>query len=1105
MLKHSELRARICSLALVAAIVATLFPTTAFAVEGGATSASATVDEGTVVALQTAFDNANDGDTILLGQDITVTNSQTIRQDKEITITLDLNGHSISGTTTSYGLVVTGQRKNASLIIKDSGGSGKILITGGYGTTAAVCNLGTGTVRIENGTLASSSPDGAQALAIRGDGGKLIVAGGILEYTGTGEGYAILAMSGSTDITGGIIRSTQEGLGIAMNVWTEVAISGGTFTSKCTSESNGTIKSYGNAANLMITAGTVTNAAEPEGYSVYLEREGKMTKTGGSVGRVGPSYKVQGTITGDDISSGITATLQLKDSKNANVGTAVTASADGTYTIKDVLPGDGYTIAVTCNGYSAGTIPSFSVSRNNVTGKNLVLAKIPAANYSGPEAAAPDSTPLSKTGTAITLAAVTVAGETVEYAYSTTSTAPDIGWQDSTSFTGLSAETTYYFFARVKANSVHKAGTASAGTAIKTDEHYDYEIDLAGTFSDSDTGNGYTYSSEPAGITLTGAADKTYRLYGNGGTTVTYVSATNGNPITLDGVTLTGTGINGLELNAATTVTLKGSNSITSSDRWGVLAQDAFTVNGAGSLTVTGAAGITSGSTLTLSNTGNIAVSVSGDAALNGNSVAVTSGTVSAITTDSESAAIKATSGAITFSGADTVIKAKGGASALSKAPTCNDGLVASSGTWESANTEVTWQKAVTPPTTGGSTNTGSNVTVDGKTENIGKVENKGDTTTIVVDLAKLDKNVTAAKEGSSVVVPVATSKNAAAAQIAVKNVEDMAAKDMTLSVVAKGVTYELPALAIDTKGVLSQLGATDAAKVPFTVTITNEKNLKVEGVTVIGTPVSFTVSAAYNGKSVTIDRFGTMVGRTMSITADQAKRVTTAIVVEADGTTRHVPTYVYQESGKWYAKVSSMTNSTYALIESESVFNDVEGKWYADAANELSERKVTNGVFSETFEGEKAITRAEFATLLVNSLGLPKTGSADFSDVTTESEFNKYIATAAEYEIVNGIGNNRFAPDMTITRQEAMVMVARAAGVVGYEGKLGSLDAFSDMSDVGIWAESAVAFNVGSGLIVGNNGKLMPMDTITRAESSTVILRLLQQAELIDVRKSGN
>lgn len=81
--------------------------------------------------------------------------------------------------------------------------------------------------------------------------------------------------------------------------------------------------------------------------------------------------------------------------------------------------------------------------------------------------------------------------------------------------------------------------------------------------------------------------------------------------------------------------------------------------------------------------------------------------------------------------------------------------------------------------------------------------------------------------------------------------------------------------------------------------------------------------------------------------------------------------------------------------------------------------------------------------------------------------------------------------------------MMQCAAKVAELTGKTSELTAFSDAASVSSWAVSAAQYNVGSGLIVGNNGQLRPNDPITRAESATVVLRLLQKAGLVDVRSA--
>ncbi|MCL2014127.1 MAG: hypothetical protein FWG69_03980 [Oscillospiraceae bacterium] len=76
----------------------------------------------------------------------------------------------------------------------------------------------------------------------------------------------------------------------------------------------------------------------------------------------------------------------------------------------------------------------------------------------------------SKTHNSITINAVPAPanGQSVEYAISTTNTAPADGWQDSILFSGLKADTEYYIFARSAENTNFHTGAASGGTAIRT-------------------------------------------------------------------------------------------------------------------------------------------------------------------------------------------------------------------------------------------------------------------------------------------------------------------------------------------------------------------------------------------------------------------------------------------------------------------------------------------------------------------------------------------------------------------------------------------------------------------------------------------------------------
>ena len=109
--------------------------------------------------------------------------------------------------------------------------------------------------------------------------------------------------------------------------------------------------------------------------------------------------------------------------------------------------------------------------------------------------------------------------------------------------------------------------------------------------------------------------------------------------------------------------------------------------------------------------------------------------------------------------------------------------------------------------------------------------------------------------------------------------------------------------------------------------------------------------------------------------------------------------------------------------------FSDVDqNQWYAKAVNKLSEMKIINGVGNNKFEPNRAITRAEFATIVARFV-TPTRNAFDFVDVTTDHWAYSYVSTAAGYGWINGVGDNKFEPSRNILRAEAATLVNHMLG----------------------------------------------------------------------------
>ena len=406
-------------------------------------------------------------------------------------------------------------------------------------------------------------------------------------------------------------------------------------------------------------------------------------------------------------------------------------------------------------------------------------------------------------------------------------------------------------------------------------------------------------------------------------------------------------------------------------------------------------------------------------------------------------------------------------------------------------------------------------VIVDGQPVNIGTVTDYDGTRTVTFNQEALNREIRDANDHVKVKLPADDFISSYEVVFVVQNVDDMAERNMILIIEIGALTYQMPSTAVDTKAIMDALGATNPADVPFTITIVKSvdaQTLKTVGDTLdsygkeqMFIPIQFHITANYNGQSVSVTTFMEYVARTIEVTEDVARRITTGITICDEGKSRHVPTEVFGDSGKYYATINSLTNSTYVLIYYDTSFDDILDTWYAPCVDEKASRTIVKGRDDGLFYSKEDVSRAEFAAIIIRALGLPPDGDGSvFSDVSEKAWHSGYVGKAYEYGIILGVSGDLFEPDRNITRQEAMLMIQRAAVITGLAGNIGDISDFSDSADVSSWAVNAARWNVGSNLILGRSGMLHPADNITRAETATLVLRLLRNAGLIDEREGS-
>ena len=135
-----------------------------------------------------------------------------------------------------------------------------------------------------------------------------------------------------------------------------------------------------------------------------------------------------------------------------------------------------------------------------------------------------------------------------------------------------------------------------------------------------------------------------------------------------------------------------------------------------------------------------------------------------------------------------------------------------------------------------------------------------------------------------------------------------------------------------------------------------------------------------------------------------------------------------------------------------------------------------------------------------------PGEGTDAFSDAAMTDWFEGYIKTAVSKGIVTGYEDATFRPMDSITREQAMVMVARAMKITEIEITLNDVELsavlgkYTDGDEVSIYAQNGIGECIKSGVIVGRTSStLVPLGDITRAEAAVIVERLLKKSDLID------
>ncbi len=176
--------------------------------------------------------------------------------------------------------------------------------------------------------------------------------------------------------------------------------------------------------------------------------------------------------------------------------------------------------------------------------------------------------------------------------------------------------------------------------------------------------------------------------------------------------------------------------------------------------------------------------------------------------------------------------------------------------------------------------------------------------------------------------------------------------------------------------------------------------------------------------------------------------------------------------------------------------FPDVtEGDWFYDAVRCAYENSLMDGVGDNLFAPNSETTRAQLVTILYRLAGEPEPGGdSGFADVAAGTWYTDAVAWAAENGIVNGVSDTEFAPGDDITREQLAAILYRYAAYQGYDvSQRADLSGFGDAESISGYAQEALSWAHAQGLVLGfEDGSLRPQGTASRAQIAAVLMRFL-------------
>ena len=235
----------------------------------------------------------------------------------------------------------------------------------------------------------------------------------------------------------------------------------------------------------------------------------------------------------------------------------------------------------------------------------------------------------------------------------------------------------------------------------------------------------------------------------------------------------------------------------------------------------------------------------------------------------------------------------------------------------------------------------------------------------------------------------------------------------------------------------------------------------------------------------------------TVTVTPDKGYALETLAVTDKNGSALDLTD---KGGGQYtFTMPSSPVTVAATFMDDNTMLNffvDVPaGAYYYDAVLWAAEGGIVTGTDAVHFSPDASCTRAQLVTFLWRAAGSPAVNYAmNFTDVDSGAYYAEAVRWAASEKVVEGTTAETFAPDAAVTRAQMVTMLYRFAKAQGMDTTQGgmAIREFDDFGAVPAYALEAMDWAVNTGVLKGDNNRLLPQDNCTRAQIVTMLYRAL-------------